>query len=403
MGKRGLAILSVLLAGFQAIGAGTPVVRVGLLSLGSVAKATVSSSEAFAAFDPESQAQIGAWAGGSAVAVTAKGAVVEVGGKTFSRLYFSSKGPILDVKGTVSRPYRGWIHVSAEAGKLVLVNEAPLDTYLMGVVPCEMSASAPEEALKAQAIVSRSYVITKIDKWATSKYDVDDSVNCQVYRGAQYEKEASTKAVRDTAGLLLTYQGKVVNAIFGANSGGMTEPAHEVWGGAPYSYLGAVLDTDPQGKPYAENSKHFLWTASFTASQVESALSAAKKSVGTPLDIRIEQRSSTGRAARVLIYGSSGTVSVAGSELRKYLGYDKLWSTWFNVVKEGGGWRFDGRGWGHGVGMCQDGAVGRAKAGQSFRQILAAYYPGTSVALVRGEPLQLSTRGSVVNRRKFSG
>ncbi len=403
MGTRGVAILAGIGLGLPAFSSSFFAVRVGLVSFGPTGSCVVSSDSAFAAYEGQADKPFAVLPAGGSCKVSAQGDRVLVGGKVCQTAYFSSSGSVLKLAvGAVSRRYRGWIHVSAENGRLLLVNEVSLETYLMGVVPCEMSASAPFEALKAQAIASRSYVIKKIDGWGSARYDVDDSVNCQVYRGAEYESENTNRAVRETANLLLTYQGKVADAVFGANAGGITEAEDAVWGGPPVPYLVPVSDLDASGKPYSADSKYFSWSVEFGPEQISKAMAGLGRPIGSVLDIRIAARTSTGRVSQLVVTGSEGSASVTSSELRKALGYDKLRSALFEVSKSGTGWRFYGKGWGHGVGLCQDGAVGRAKAGQTFEQILAAYYPGTQIALVRGDPLGLSSRGSVIDRRKFS-
>lgn len=378
------------------------VVRVGLLSMGKNSSAVITSEHAFASFDPASSAQLSNWKAGTSVTVAASGNRVLIGNKGYSSVYFSSEGPTLTLRSKSARSYRGWLHVSSENGSLLVVNEVPLESYLIGVIPCEISASAPMEALKAQAIASRSYVIKKIDGFGSAKYDVDDTVSSQVYLGASFEKPTTNQAVRETANHLLFYQGRVVSAIFGANAGGMTEAAHLVWGGAPRPYLMPILDVDAAGQPYARNSKNFLWSAEFASETIAQAVALAGLGVGNVSEVEVAARTEAGRAMTISVRGSAGAVSMPSAQFRKALGFDKLRSTWFNIVKTESGWRFDGRGWGHGVGFCQDGAVGRAKAGQSHREILSAYFPGTQVGVVRGDPLHLSTRGSVVSRRKFS-
>jgi stage II sporulation protein D len=120
------------------------------------------------------------------------------------------------------------------------------------------------------------------------------------------------------------------------------------------------------------------------------------------MTITVTRRTASGRAAAVLLAGTAGQVEVKGNDLRWVLGIDRLRSTWFEASSTFIGWRFEGRGWGHGVGMCQDGARGRARSGQTYREILAAYFPGATVTVFRDEPLKLSARGGAIERATYS-
>lgn len=380
------------------------VVRVGLTGFTSEAKLRISANSGFAAYDAANQRRLGVYAGGAQVTVQrTEDGLVGIAGTRVAAIYFAAEDSILTVSGGKgARTYRGWLFVGSSPNGLYAVNEVPLEDYLLGVLPCEISPSAPLEAIKAQAIAARSYTIRKIGRFKDQPYDVDDTVRTQVYRGVEKEDPRTTAAVRATAGQLLTYNGVVVDAIYGAVSGGQTENCHEVWGGSPVPYLTSFPDVDERGRTYAEGAKHMTWAAAYSPEELESLLRAGGYSLGTIVEVLIAARTSSGRAAAVQLVGTHGKASIKANDLRWILGVDRLRSTWFNVGRTSAGWEFAGRGWGHGVGMCQEGAIGRAKAGQNYAQILAAYYPGTQIQVVRGDPLALPTRGSVVDRKRFS-
>lgn len=380
------------------------VVRVGLTGFSAEPSLTVSSKTAFAAYDATTQRRLGVYVAGAEVLLKqSEDGLVGVAGTRVPAVYFASENSILTISGSKgSRSYRGWMFVGSDSSGLYAVNELPLEDYLLGVIPCEISPSAPMEAIKAQAVAARSYTIRKIGRFKDQPYDVDDTVRTQVYRGTEREDPRTTSAVRATAGQILTYNGAVVDAIYGAVSGGQTENCHEVWGGSPVPYLTSFPDVDERGRPYADGSKYMTWTVAYTQIEFESLLRAAGYSLGSIVEVRVESQTSSGRAATVRIVGTHGDASIRANDLRWILGVDRLRSTWFNVGRTPTGWEFAGRGWGHGVGLCQAGAVGRAKAGQSYLEILAAYYPGTRLQVVRGDPLALATRGSIVDRKRFS-
>lgn len=377
------------------------VVRVGLVSMGQPSSFQVTASSPFAAFDPTTNRVIARFDPGTTVTINAADGGVTLGRHAAPALYFSAQNGVLTLaNGQAKRAYRGWLHFSSRDWRLTAVNELPLETYLAGVLPCEMSAAAPEEALKAQAIAARSYTLRKIGRFANEPYDVDDTVRTQVYKGVEKEHERTTAAVMATVGQVIVFNGRVADAVYGACSGGVTESVAGAFGGPGEPYLVPVYDVDPNGRPYAAESKHMVWSAEFSFAQLNSAFG---KTVGEVADITVLDRTESGRAGRVRISGANGEIVLRANDLRWALGVNSLKSTWFNVWRTPSGFRFDGRGWGHGVGLCQEGAVGRAKAGQNYRQILSAYYPGTQLVAVRGEPLAVATtRGSRVERKTYS-
>ncbi len=379
------------------------VVRVGLVSHGASDRFTISSESQFAAYHGQTHQRLGVYQPRSVVTVTAAGSgEIRVAGATIPAVYFAAETSVLRLSGAKqNRRYRGWLHLSNLGGNLAAVNEIPLEDYLQGVLPCEISPSSPPEAMKAQAVAARSYTVRKIGHFKDQPYDVDDTVRTQAYFGTEKEDPRSTAAVQATRGQVLVYGGAVVNAIYGAISGGQTENCHEVWGGSPVPYLTSFADVDPSGRPYAEGSRYMAWTADYTSAEFEALLRAGGYSLGSVVDVEIAQKTTTGRAATVRIIGTHGEAAIKANDLRWILGIDRLRSTWFNVGRVPNGWQFAGRGWGHGVGMCQYGAIGRAKAGQTYQEILGAYYQGASLLEVRGDPLALSTRGSIVTRKRF--
>ncbi len=383
-----------------------PVVRIGLASMGSPASFQVSCSAGFAAYDPAKGDLVAEWRPSEVVSVLASGDSVSVNGRGFGAIYFTGEADRLKLIGpAAARNYRGWLYITAHAGKLVAVNELGLESYLMGVVPCEMSPAWHPEALKAQAIAARTYTITRIGAFAKEGFDVDDTTRCHTYRGADVENPKTNEAIRLTSNQILIYNGKPIEALYATVSGGVTASAAEAFGGIGQPYLASIRDVDPSGKPYAAGDKSFYWSKEFSNDSFAKVFPGRVYEIQ---DLRIEGRGASGRVTGIVFTvkfdgeETAWEVNVGFSKLRQALGADVLCSSLFVITKTESGWRFDGKGWGHGVGMCQAGANGRAKAGQSCEQILKAYYTGVELLTVRGSPIDLATRGSKVDRRKFS-
>ena len=202
-------------------------------------------------------------------------------------------------------------------------------------------------------------------------------------------------AVRATRGEALTFGGAVIEAFFHSTCGGRTEAVDQVFSGAAQPYLQSVSDRDASGQAYCSISPRFRWREEWTAERLakvvrENArlIGVAPEAIGAAADLQIAGRSPSGRAAQLLLVGAGRTVPIAGQQvIRQVLRTaDGGWlrSTQFSVQATRGGGRIvrvavDGGGNGHGVGMCQWGAVGRARAGAGYREILSAYFPGTEL------------------------
>lgn len=273
-----------------------------------------------------------------------------------------------------NRWYRGSLELRLGKGGLVVVNRVDLEGYLYGVVPSEMSAQWPVEALACQAVAARSYALANIAKHGALGFDLCDTDECQVYRGAGIESLSSNAAVEQTRGLVLRQGGKVLPAFFHASSGGYTENSEDVWY-QKLDHIRAVPD-------YDQNSPHYTWYKNVGADQLASRLANRGIRVGGLRDLQPVSRSYSGRVREVRVIGTAGSRTISGETLRVAAG---LRSTLFNMAPRGdvGGrpreFAFAGRGWGHGLGMSQWGARRLAEAGYGFSQILAHYYPGSSL------------------------
>jgi stage II sporulation protein D len=304
--------------------------------------------------------------------------------------------------------YRGTLTIFATTTGLLVVNRLTVEDYLRGVVPLEIGTLGQAElaALEAQAVAARSYTYTRLDDPdippGGRRYDLLATVTDQVYGGANAETPAADSAVRATEGEVITYGGHVVNAPYHSACGGSTAEPEEVWREAPEPYLQRVSDQIPgTDRYYCDGSAHFHWTASFTHSELRTTLErylreyatftprsghASASGIGTVRSVGVDALTPSGRVASLAVATTRGTYHVRGNDIRFVLRTPRgeiLHSTYFVIEDEptssNGIERLTlrGRGNGHGVGMCQWGAIGRARAGQDYRTILQTYYPGT--------------------------
>jgi stage II sporulation protein D len=265
----------------------------------------------------------------------------------------------------------------AREDTLLVVAEVPLERYLAGVVPLEMDAGWPLEALKAQAVAARTYAINRraARRKAGALFDVEATVMDQVYGGATAEDPRAVAAIVATRGEWLADDaGAPILAAFHSTSGGHTESAEAVWGEARPYLVGAAC-------PFDRESPVHTWSILVPVDEVEQRLVAGGYAVTGLRDLVVRSRTASGRARAVDARRAGGeTVVVPAGDLRRLLGYGRLKSTAFSVRRHGAALRFDGRGAGHGIGMCQYGARGMALAGRDYRAILAFYYPGAVLA-----------------------
>lgn len=296
------------------------------------------------------------------------------------------------------RAYRGTLLLFRDRTGLTLVNQVALEAYLRGVLSLEMGRRDPaeREALRAQAVVSRTYALRNLGRWRAQGFDLYATVADQVYGGVGGETPEAKEAVASTRGQILTYGGEPIDAFFFSTCGGRTAEGTEVFRGADRPYLRSVPDVSPDGVVYCSISPRFRWREEWSGEGLRSVLrrwlpavlGVAPGRIQAVRDVRIEQLTPSGRVGRIrLVLGERDAVDVDGPLIRQVLrngAGDLLRSTAFTLQVTRNGGRLDrlvieGSGNGHGVGFCQWGAVGRARAGQEYRQILQAYYPGAEV------------------------
>ena len=269
--------------------------------------------------------------------------------------------------------YKGDILIRVAAnGRLDIIEELPLEDYLYGVLPSEMSPSWPLEALKAQAVASRSYAAKNINP--AKDFDVTDGADMQVYNGTKGINSRILEAVNSTRGEVLKYKGKIITAFFHACCGGRTASAKAAWGEDVVKPLEGVSD------PYCSGAVHYQWSLHVP---YEELLAFVQNSGSNALGIkavRVYKKDRSGRALTLLFSTDQGKFQLSTGELRKHFDGNSFRSTFITHIKtDKSGYEFYGRGWGHGVGLCQEGAKEMAARGKGYKKILKHYYPGASI------------------------
>jgi len=278
--------------------------------------------------------------------------------------------------------YRGTLTVRKRPDSILsVVNTVDVEAYVCGVVAPEMGANAPAEALKAQAIASRTYALRNRGRFAADGFDVDDSTRSQQYQGVDGESAATDSAVDETRGKVLTYDGKLIDAEFSEDCGGVT--AVDNTGDDPY--FQAVAETAGDGQPdYGALSPYHDWDCHFSQDELTALLSKDPRTrVKNFTSLSIDAHDASGRIKTATVSDNDGTMkTVTGPELREILGYDTLRSTRVSLtVRSNGDYVFHGHGWGHGFGMSQVGAAAMAGPpyNKSYVEILMHYYVGTRI------------------------
>jgi len=329
---------------------------------------------------------------------------------------------VLSVNG---KRYRNYIEIRRYSDSdLTVINILNIEEYLYGVVPSEIEADAPFEAVKAQAVAARTYTLRNLGRYEKWGFDLTDTVSTQVYNGYDAERPASNRAVDETRGKKILYNGSLAQVFYFASSGGMTANVKEVWG-SDIPYLVSVPD------PYeSETARNYIWEKTLSAEEIKKILFASGVEIGDIVSVSAEKYSPSGRVTELRITGTKGSVTYYLQDTR--LIFD-LYSQKYtiqsagnvvvkaadgslhtialdgrNVVSKSGTsvlsssknakvtvmgsrnykrtismssdvYTFSGRGWGHGVGMSQEGAKGFARNGYTYEQILKHYFQGVTI------------------------
>jgi stage II sporulation protein D len=279
------------------------------------------------------------------------------------------------------------LRVQVTVGGRTAVHEIPLEEYVRGAALAELALNGLDEAsagriLRVQTVVARTYAVSHRRRHRREGFDLCSTTHCQLFRPSSPKTSrwfyTAQDAVRRTKGDILEYERVPIEALFHANCGGETAAADTVWGGSAHPYLESRSDE------YCVSRGIHTWQFAVGQDDLREALNGDPKTrVGQKLNrIDVVERDVSGRAVRIVLDGSRAPM-VRGEEFRGVLmrafGSGSIKSTHFDITQKNGSYTFNGRGHGHGVGMCQAGALGRAQAGHSPENILAFYYPGTRI------------------------
>lgn len=320
-----------------------------------------------------------------------------------------------------TRYYLGRMRFLNNGQSITAVNVLPVEEYLRGVVPMEMSASFPMEALKAQAVACRSEVLARLPHTLRQEYDICADEGCQVYTGTSRHAENADKAIRATKGLTLKNAGQIVPAPYSGVCGGFTENNEAVWSGKPRSHLRSRFDGKRNSRsPQSLNSDtavrnwlqentaancnlqdgeaprslsyargYYRWQRQFSAAELAASIKRkTNEEVGAVLELVPLQRGNSGRITKLRVTGARKSFEITGElAIRQALAQQALPSALFVVEKIAGGtngssgsFMIRGGGWGHGVGMCQVGAAMQAQRGKRYQSILEFYYKNAQLA-----------------------
>ncbi len=336
------------------------------------------------------------------------------------KITISSAGGFLTING---KQYRGQIELVPNNEKINVVNYLDIEEYLYGVVPLEMATGWHPEALKTQAVCARTYAIKSMGKYMSQGFDVYNTTMSQVYGGVSVEKDDCTAAVEDTRGMVITYDGKLIDAVYSsASSNFHTFSNKDVWG-SNTPYLVGVEDT----YQHLVKPDSSAWEKTFTLSELESILEQKQINIGGLKDLVIDSVSPEGAVTELRFVGTNGSHTVKKDAARTFL---NLRSQGYTILKEGGetpvsvlsskgvvtandvvavgkdgklgalnyilnnsgkNFRLEqsgfksvtlkGSGYGHGLGMSQWGAYGMAKAGFNYEDIIKHYYQGVELTI----------------------
>ncbi len=263
--------------------------------------------------------------------------------------------------------YEGNIDVWKGENGLYIINELPLEEYIKGVVAAEVVPDWDIEALKAQAVISRTYALYQKAVKGNSLYHLASSVLNQAYKGKTPDVQVAY-AVLATAGEILTFDGNIIESFYHSTCGGITENPEEVFS-KPIPYLKS-RESACNLSPYAN------WERNIPLDEIQRALG-----LGQVSDIGIASYTSTNRVRQLLIKTASGETMINAPDFRKAIGWSRLPSTNFAITRNGSQVLFTGSGYGHGVGLCQWCMLRMAREGKSYTDILSFFYPGTTLQL----------------------
>ncbi|WP_424244879.1 stage II sporulation protein D [Elusimicrobium posterum] len=307
--------------------------------------------------------------------ITVKGGTVKAGSVSSSSGFIikPSKKTTFTINGN---GYTGSLIILPATSTFNIIEETSMEEYLYGVLPYEMSYSWPLEALKAQAVAARTYTAKTLQSPVNKNFDLYSDVRSQVYKGSAKVYDSVKKAVDGTKDQVLKFNGNLFYTYYHANCGGHTDPLP--WGGAESKIKplnGAVCNS-------CGDSASAKWNRTIPSADIEKFLT--KKGLkGSLTSVSTGKKTSNGRATTLTFKTTGGTKSFSCNDFRIAVGSVKFRSCFITgIKKDGKGFNFTGRGFGHGTGMCQDGAKGMANKDKDYKEILSTFYPGSKISKI---------------------
>lgn len=288
-------------------------------------------------------------------------------------------------------PEPATIRVGVKEGNRVTIRKVPFETYVQATILSEFAPpngdpDVVERMLEVQAVIGRTYALAHLNRHANEGFDVCATTHCQLFEPSRTRTSRwaaqSSEAVRQTTGTVLWFRDRPAEALFHADCGGRTSRADDVWTGVGQPYLVSLEDDGPA------SSAHATWRYETTEASMIAALNKdSRTKIGSTLrGIQVLERDGAGRAEQIAIHGSQDRI-VRGEDFRdavsQSFGSRAIKSTWFDVRRTGASFIFEGRGFGHGVGLCQAGALARLRAGAKLPAVLQQYFPGTRLITLR--------------------
>lgn len=345
------------------------------ISLGAHTKLTIGTSGSYKVLDKDNRPLFsGLKMAPTQVALSAAG--IRIGPQNFAEIPLTI---LTDNSITVNgKSYRRAVKLWKEGSGILVVNEIRMEDYLKGVLPLEASASWPMEALKTQAIASRTYALFQTIMKKDQKFAMSKDVLSQVYGGKESEHAQTNLAVESTRGEILTFDKKIFPAYFHSTCGGKTTQAEYAWDVEPNKALRGI-DCN-----FCWASKHYRWSSTYTAADILKRLKVKGVKMGEISDIQVGEMDKSGRARSFIVVHSQGQIKFHSNDFRLWMDPMKFKSTLIlSIDKTKAGFVFRGKGWGHGVGVCQFGMRQLAKLGYTDNQILEYYYPGSEITKIK--------------------
>lgn len=288
-------------------------------------------------------------------------------------------------------PEPATIRVGVKEGNRITIRKVPFETYVQATILSEFAPpngdpEVVERMLEVQAVIGRTYALAHLNRHANEGFDVCATTHCQLFEPSRMTTSRwaaqSSEAVRQTTGTVLWFRDRPAEALFHADCGGRTSRADDVWNGVGQPYLVSLEDNGPAA------SAHATWRYETTEASMIAALNKdSRTKIGSTLrGIQVLERDSVGRAEQIVLHGSQDRI-VRGEDFRdavsQSFGSRAIKSTWFDIRRAGASYTFEGRGFGHGVGLCQAGALARIRAGAKLPAVLQQYFPGTRLITLR--------------------